>query len=693
MTIPSITPSGLRGKETRNSATLGRVELLLENGDIEQTWEIGLGAWTVGSSPQCHISISGDSSIEPRHFELTVGKRYTLAKAAHTIRIAGRVVREWLIDRTTVIDCGSRKLMVYPIGQPLGERIPITVVTQERIPEIASKLGSSPNRNQVTENSPESSQSVNVTSATADLRKELDELRDAVGAMQGRFSTASELDALDQKLEQLTNKSIAAIEEELGDKIRRPLRDEFLELFQQERPRWETSLKIRMDSLESNVHQISEHLEETIRNARIEISTISQRFEQLLAEYKALKYTVDESRLADRNSSSPGPVARVERDLQRSAHLEPETNYQNLLDESESEYTEEENSSNPVSVDDDFEDRNSDVYDSSNERNESASVEPEDSEELLEFQVDDESISLRLNRMLGEHIERKTASSDLQSKELAVESDRIPESLEDLKDVSSNANESAAHSGKYLMELDHLQESSIHSKDALRGSPAKGYEESTGRSVRSADADPSDNSTDEDSIEEYMQRLLARVRTGPGASGSATAVTSEPPKNSVPVPRPGQRNAASGGAVSSAASTSRNSLRSSNAARTATKPTNEVKSDLQALRELANSNARRAIDRSASRRQGSRGLGKSVIAIIALCCCIALFFIEVDDVKIKFGGIGLSLIIAIVWGFDTFRDVYAMLMMKKSHEQENESVAVVPAKDNKVRNSPANGNA
>jgi hypothetical protein len=34
----------MRGKEARQSVPLGRVDLLLDSGEVEQSWDIGLGS-------------------------------------------------------------------------------------------------------------------------------------------------------------------------------------------------------------------------------------------------------------------------------------------------------------------------------------------------------------------------------------------------------------------------------------------------------------------------------------------------------------------------------------------------------------------------------------------------------------------------------------------------------------------------
>jgi hypothetical protein len=43
---------------------------------------------------------------------------------------------------------------------------------------------------------------------------------------------------------------------------------------------------------------------------------------------------------------------------------------------------------------------------------------------------------------------------------------------------------------------------------------------------------------------------------------------------------------------------------------------------------------------------------------------------DVEDTKVKFGGIAVSIIIALVWGFDTCKDIYSMLLNRDKVDQE-----------------------
>jgi hypothetical protein len=651
MTIPSMSSSGMRGKEARQSVPLGRVELLLDSGEVQQSWDVGLGSWSVGSSPQCGISIAGDTSIAARHLELTVGKRYTLLKAHHPIGVGGKIVREWLIDRTTVVDFGSRKLRIYPVGFSASELAQVSVVTQERISEVALKLATiqSPDR------PPASSQpTVAAESSVAessDLKKQLDEMRSVLEEMQVRISAVSDSEALERRIQSLTNRSIAAIEENLGQQMRQPLREEIAHLLQQERRRWESELQHRLDSLEVQVRQTSSQVDASLKNARQDIGQINQRFQEFVEERGPLRPILNEPQL-HRAQASPSDIPYA------------------LPSQSE-----EEGDNEASMYDSDSEERELSPYDSENSQgekqdSESYSSEAVDSEEVLEFQVDDESISLRLNRMLGEHVERRPPAEAPKAEGAVINVYDSISIADAVKEISPPTDESSALSGRYLLELNHIQDPVGDAQDSsprAKGSMDRSTGDKQARGGQLGDSDLSDQFSDEASIEEYMQRLLERVRTGPSGAG-ATGIPTELPKNAAPAIRAGQRNATVTGSTS--ASGSRASVRVSGSGRAATKPVPEVKSDIQALRELANSNARRAINRSVVRRSSSRGLAKSIIAGAGLLSGVALLLMDVEDTKVKFGGIAVSMIIALVWGFDTYKDIYSMLLNRDKVDQE-----------------------
>jgi hypothetical protein len=69
-----------------------------------------------------------------------------------------------------------------------------------------------------------------------------------------------------------------------------------------------------------------------------------------------------------------------------------------------------------------------------------------------------------------------------------------------------------------------------------------------------------------------------------------------------------------------------------------------------------------------------------MMAGISLLSGIALLMMDVENASIKFGGIAVSLIIALVWGFDTCRDLYSMLLNKDKEEHDEPSEETTAAK-------------
>ncbi len=678
----------MRGRETRQSVPLGRVELLFDNGEVEQTWDVGLGSWSVGSSPQCGISIAGDSSIAARHLELTVGRRYTLLKAGDPIRVAGRIVREWLIDRTTVVECGNRKLRIYPIGFSASDLAQVSVVTQERIPEVASKLATVASTMSPTAVSESTAPADSETAMSSDWKRQLEEMRIALEEMQARVSAVSDPDALEHRIQSLANRSLSALEENLSQQVRQPLREEIAGLIQQERSRWESELQQRLDSIEVQLRKTSSQVDESLRVAKQDIGEINQRFQEFVVDRESAN-RVSHEQQSPRDQLSPLPERSRSTGSSSSELRREDATFMQRANPLESSYAEQLNSQQErdctaSAVDSDSEEQSFFPYgpshsETTEQDQESNQAGDSDSDEVLEFQVDDESISLRLNRMLGERAERRSAAEGPKAERVASLKDDSAEVSERSSSYGPDVDGSTALSGRHLVELKHLHDSDIDER-ALSTAPKESIGPGSGGSfakgTHSADSDPSDRSTDEASIEEYMQRLLERVRSGPSGN-SATAIPSELPKNSVPTPKVGQRNAA---ASVSSATGMRAGNRVAGSGRTATKPVPEVKSDIQALRELANSNARRAINRSTSRRSGSRGLAKSMMAGISLLSGIALLMMDVENASIKFGGIAVSLIIALVWGFDTCRDLYSMLLNKDKEEHDEPSEETTAAK-------------
>lgn len=164
------------------------------------------------------------------------------------------------------------------------------------------------------------------------------------------------------------------------------------------------------------------------------------------------------------------------------------------------------------------------------------------------------------------------------------------------------------------------------------------------------------DSEEEESIEAYMQRLLNRVRGE--AEKSPTATQTKTPIAEVPVPavqpnptKPRSRVAASMGLEMEDALPPP-SERLSEELFVPRQQAPEQRNDLAALRELANTNARRAITRSDIRRTNSAFFLKLGVTALAVFSAVALFLFNGFTLNAPFAGMVAAIVVALLWGFD-----------------------------------------
>jgi len=183
-----------------------------------------------------------------------------------------------------------------------------------------------------------------------------------------------------------------------------------------------------------------------------------------------------------------------------------------------------------------------------------------------------------------------------------------------------------------------------------------------------------DQNAEEESIEDYMQRLLQRVRSGPNSSPVAASENNrksslpsipkrvtELPELSAEVPLPSP---SPSGQEFSPASTPLSRPFSSLPPRAANRAP-EAKADLDALRELANSNARRAIKRSDKRRNNNDFLVNVVVCVFSLACGLALLVMNGFRINVTFLGMTIAFLVSILWGVDSVRTYLTMLREQK----------------------------
>ena len=164
------------------------------------------------------------------------------------------------------------------------------------------------------------------------------------------------------------------------------------------------------------------------------------------------------------------------------------------------------------------------------------------------------------------------------------------------------------------------------------------------------------NVDEEDSIEQYMQRLLHRVRGGEGDhENTASKATKTPiglPNSAATPTKPRSRVAASMGLEISDVKADPNIERLREELFVPRQQAPEQRTDLDALRELANTNARRAITRSDIRRTNSAFYLKLCVTAVAVFSAVALFLFNGLTLNAPFVGMIAAIIVAILWGYD-----------------------------------------
>jgi hypothetical protein len=159
---------------------------------------------------------------------------------------------------------------------------------------------------------------------------------------------------------------------------------------------------------------------------------------------------------------------------------------------------------------------------------------------------------------------------------------------------------------------------------------------------------------EEESIEEYMQRLLHRVRgtdhlpaaqptLPPSRTANATKAAGPAASRTVPSVGVGSSDVISTRLVAEP-------LKNESFAPRHQAP--EHRDELDALRELANSNARRALSRSDNRRINSAFFFKLAVTGVAVFSAVAILMLNGLVLNMSFVGMLAAVIVAILWGYD-----------------------------------------
>lgn len=289
---------------------------------------------------------------------------------------------------------------------------------------------------------------------------------------------------------------------------------------------------------------------------------------------------------------------------------------------------------------------------------ESEQIEPTD--QSLDSSSDKlDSISERLQRMLLDADKRRGTASSLRQ----LYRDPLKENHE-----GERVPPSFSHNQSNISELDgespsaNVQDDRFHDSDEQSQQNAKEDPNDDGLSYSNSTQDDAESENrkgadEEESIEQYMQRLLNRVRGG-GESEMAVAPISALNSPAFAASIAATPDMPRSTAVASMGSNS-NDIEPWIDARKLNEELfvprqqfPEQRNDLAALRELANTNARRAINRSDIRRTNSAFYVKLGVTALAVSSAAALFMFNGFAWNAPFAGMVASIIVSIFWGYD-----------------------------------------
>lgn len=171
----------------------------------------------------------------------------------------------------------------------------------------------------------------------------------------------------------------------------------------------------------------------------------------------------------------------------------------------------------------------------------------------------------------------------------------------------------------------------------------------------------------DESIEEYMQKLLQRVKQGP--EGAETPIEELTVKSA-----PRSRREFLERATKSSEPQSDLQEPSTNGEPTSgpTKRPSPKQVDMDALRELANSNARRAIARSETKRASTTILIKVAITAFAIAAAALILLLNGFTPNPPLAGFVAALIVAFLWGSDCYKHFKALKSSKQSKSLDND---------------------
>ena len=204
-------------------------------------------------------------------------------------------------------------------------------------------------------------------------------------------------------------------------------------------------------------------------------------------------------------------------------------------------------------------------------------------------------------------------------------------------------------------------------QSAVSATPASSSSSSSGPTDASASEEPVD-----ESVEDYMRRLLARMRGVSESEVSLPGLDEKPAPQPAPAPaaRPEAPKSAVEALIANESTATVSNLESLSDAWTdpfngqkhaPRPPRAEINEDINAMRELANTSARSAIQMSARRRHGTAVLIKSSVAMVGLCAGLALISINGVRVNIALIATIASFLVTAIWGYDALATLRPLL--------------------------------
>jgi hypothetical protein len=739
-----------------NRIFIGEVRLLDEAGGVLRAWRPNRAVFSIGSDSRCDVRLQEGSSSRV-HAEIVFGKNRTLIRAVDLpIRLAGRLVRETLIDEPTTIQLGQAKLLIVPPAYAGESNFPGHAVLPGSVAEQASRIRRDrpstliDDGNKSESLNPRNPSLVLETPSVADLSSKFAEVLAPI--QQALADTQRGIDSLHQR--------VVAGEARVAESVQPVALPDISSVMSQIDERigtfttqCESLLSDARNNFDDRFHQLNEwmqKLSEVSQHAVYPSPTIETDAKVVDSRYSQDVQGYASADACYENPYSPNAVAGQAESTESNNFDEEPASDQSAHDEASWQPAPEPLSYEAVHEFEDSSGTNEDTdpsqgysYESTSfSNNESSSNKSFDSSDSLPswFANDallNEKVSLPMHEAAkpGSHVSEEDNEPYEQSifdsdpKYSSWLSARLnPEYAEDTGGLieqasfeesatnpelasapgwyreedagdseavysDSNASESAAdtYSDNATFskeeslseafataaygEASTFEESSydeplaeVYEEPAPRAyqeAVQQTYEEPV-RQVGSGEA----NEEVEESIEDYMQRLLQRVKSGPGSEQTASkAVVQQPSSPSKIVASSGQSASAPVVARTSSrteeevAVVDSQSVHDTNLVQEKPAPevekgqpirqsTAERSETLAALRDLANQTARTAIHKSSKKRLEISVATKFCISLMGLAGGLILLFLNGFDANIAMLGMICSFIVCLLWGYE-----------------------------------------